>query len=102
MVSIIILGQRLISTPPHLYLKAVNSDRSNISTSGRLARIGPNHLLTDDAEINWRILGPHSKYRRGNWFDSLRFNPHYTSIASETDPVKHDALRWKVSAGVCA
>ena len=69
---------------------------------GKLARIGPNHLLTDDADLNYRILGPNSKYQRGKWFDSLRFDPHYTSIASETDPVKHDALRWKVSAGVCS
>ena len=66
---------------------------------GKLARIGPNHLITDDPQINFRILGTHSPYQRGDWFDSLRFHPHYTSIASETDPAKHDALRWKVSAG---
>ncbi|CAD6446130.1 eb34554e-537a-4da1-8134-b00c23a8627e [Sclerotinia trifoliorum] len=66
---------------------------------GKLARIGPNNLITDDPEINFRILGTHSPYRRGNWFDSLRFHPHFTSIASETSPEKHDALRWKVSAG---
>jgi cytochrome P450 len=66
---------------------------------GKLARIGPNHLITDDPQINFRILGTHSTYRRGDWFDSLRFHPHYTSIASETDPAKHDALRRKVSAG---
>ena len=66
---------------------------------GKLARIGPNHLITDDPQINFRILGTHSSYRRGDWFDSLRFHPHYTSIASETDPAKHDALRLKVSAG---
>ncbi|KAL9078129.1 MAG: hypothetical protein Q9157_002956 [Trypethelium eluteriae] len=45
---------------------------------GKLVRIGPNTLLTDDPEINWRVLGPHSNYRRGKWFDSLRFDPHYT------------------------
>jgi hypothetical protein len=36
---------------------------------------------------------------RSSWFDSLRLDPQYTSIASETNTAKHDALRTKVSAG---
>lgn len=66
---------------------------------GKLTRVGPNHLLTDDPDITRRILAVDSKYTRSEWFDSLRFHPHYTSIASERDPSKHDALRTKVSAG---
>ncbi|KAH7090468.1 putative benzoate 4-monooxygenase cytochrome P450 [Paraphoma chrysanthemicola] len=68
-------------------------------TYGKFARIGPNHLLTDDPEVHWRVLAPHSKYVRSSWFDSLRLDPHFASIASETDTAKHDALRSKVSAG---
>jgi hypothetical protein len=66
---------------------------------GKFARIGPNLLLTDDPEVHWRVLAPRSGYARSTWFDSLRLDPHFTSIASETDTVKHDLLRSKVSAG---
>ncbi|KAF1996569.1 cytochrome P450 [Amniculicola lignicola CBS 123094] len=66
---------------------------------GKFARIGPNHLLTDDLEAHWRILGSKSKYVRSEWFDSLRLDPWFASIASERDPVKHDLLRAKVAAG---
>ena len=83
-------------------LKTVKPTWDDTSTPGKLARIGPNILLTNNLEISLRLLGPQPKYQRANWFDSLRFDPHHTSLASETDPVKHDALRRIVSAGVRA
>lgn len=69
---------------------------------GKIARIGPNHLLASDPSVHWKILDSHSPYKRGKWFDSLRFDPHFTSIASETDTARHDSIRRKVSAGVSA
>lgn len=50
--------------------------------------------------MDWKVLATRSSYLRGPWFDSLRFDPHFTSIASERDPKKHDSLRYKVAAGV--
>jgi hypothetical protein len=70
------------------------------SVPGKIVRIGSNHLVTDDPDLMWRILGTHSNYLTGPWFDSLRFDPHYSSIASERDVAKHDALRNKVATGV--
>ncbi|MCJ1258853.1 hypothetical protein MMC24_006687 [Lignoscripta atroalba] len=69
------------------------------SQYGRLARIGPNHLLTNDPELTRRILATTSRYTRAPWFDSLKIDPHVSNIASERDAKKHSRLRYKLSAG---
>ena len=73
---------------------------TQLPRAGPLARIGPNHILTDDPDIQIRVLETRSPYLRGPWFDSLRFDPHFASIASERDMKKHDKLRKTVAAGV--
>ncbi|KAK0627596.1 cytochrome P450 [Immersiella caudata] len=41
---------------------------------GRIVRIGPNHVLTDDPEILKRVGGPRSAYTKSDWFAiSTRF-----------------------------
>lgn len=66
---------------------------------GSIARIGPNHLVTDDPELTRRILAVGSKWHRGPWFDSIRIDPRVTNIVSERDPRKHNAMRRRMSAG---
>ncbi|KAB8342828.1 hypothetical protein FH972_022426 [Carpinus fangiana] len=66
---------------------------------GRLARIGPNHLITDDPEFVRRILAARSHYVRGPWFDAIRINPEEANIVSERDRGKHNHLRYQMSAG---
>ncbi len=66
---------------------------------GSIARIGPNHLITDDPGLTQRILAARSPYTRGPWFDAIRIDPHITNIVSERDPSKHDRMRHKMSAG---
>lgn len=66
---------------------------------GSIARIGPNHLVTDDPELSRRILAVGSKWRRGPWFDSIRIDPRVPNIVSERDPHKHNAMRRRMSAG---
>ncbi|RDL36198.1 Cytochrome P450 oxidoreductase [Venustampulla echinocandica] len=66
---------------------------------GPIARIGPNHLLTDDPEVVRRILAARSHYTRGPWFDSIRIDPHVPNIVSERDTGKHNHLRHRMSAG---
>lgn len=69
-------------------------------TSGPIARIGPNHLLTDDPEVVRRILATRSHYTRGPWFDSIKIDPHIPNIVSERHTGRHNKLRHKMSAGV--
>lgn len=68
--------------------------------TGPLARIGPNHLLTDDPDVTRRILSARSPYLRAPWFDSIRIDPHIPNIVSERDPEKHNRLRARLAAGV--
>ncbi|MCJ1433379.1 hypothetical protein MMC27_002739 [Xylographa pallens] len=66
---------------------------------GSLARIGPNLLITDDPETTRKILSPRSPYLRAPCFDTLRIDPAITNVVSERDSKKHQALRYKLSAG---
>lgn len=66
---------------------------------GSTARIGPNHLVTDDPELTRTILAVGSKWRRGPWFDSIRIDPRVTNIVSERDIRKHNAMRRRMANG---
>lgn len=66
---------------------------------GSVARVGPNHLITDDPELTRRILAVGTKWRRGPWFDAIRIDPRVTNIVSERDPSIHNAMRHRMSAG---
>ncbi|KAH8651554.1 cytochrome P450 oxidoreductase [Tricladium varicosporioides] len=65
---------------------------------GSLARIGPNHLITNDPATTRRILGVRSGYERGPWFDSIKIDPHVPNIVSERCEEKHRKLRHKLAA----
>ncbi|KAH9989602.1 putative benzoate 4-monooxygenase cytochrome P450 [Xylariaceae sp. FL0662B] len=86
-------------------VRAVQSGKSqehfvNVNRKhGRMARIGPNHLLTDDPDFVRHILSAHSKYTRGPWYDSMRIDPHVPNIVSERNLAKHHRLRYQMSAG---
>ena len=67
---------------------------------GKLARIGPNHLITSDPTTTRDILAARSKYTRGPWFDSIRIDPNTSNIVSERDTKKHSILRHKLAASV--
>jgi hypothetical protein len=47
---------------------------------GLIARIGPNHLVTNDPELSRKILAVGSKWRRGPWFDAIRIDPRVSNI----------------------
>lgn len=71
-----------------------------LTIKGPLARIGPNHVITDDPEITRRILTVRSGYVRGPWFDSVRIDPHIPNIVSERDVKKHSKIRAKLAPSV--
>ena len=71
-----------------------------MATSGGLARIGPNHLLTNDPNTAQKILGARSHYVRGPWYDSLRLDPHRSNLVTERNTRQHNKLRHQMSAGV--
>ncbi|OKL60381.1 hypothetical protein UA08_04237 [Talaromyces atroroseus] len=64
---------------------------------GSVARIGPNHVITDDPDIIRRILAVRSEYVRGPWFDSVRIDPYIPNIVSERSVEKHSKIRAKLA-----
>ncbi|ETS74965.1 hypothetical protein PFICI_13449 [Pestalotiopsis fici W106-1] len=83
--------------------KAISTGRSHeIWTEtnnryGRMARIGPNHVVTDDPSITRRVLAARSGYSRSSAFDSLRMDPEISNIVSEKDGKKHSSTRAKLA-----
>ncbi|EAT84211.1 hypothetical protein HBI56_108720 [Parastagonospora nodorum] len=65
-----------------------------------VVRIGPKTLVISDPSTIRRVLGVNSPYLRGPWFDSLRTNPHTTSVVSERESKKHQAKRQILAPGL--
>ncbi|KAF2196241.1 putative benzoate 4-monooxygenase cytochrome P450 [Delitschia confertaspora ATCC 74209] len=66
---------------------------------GPLARIGPNHVIVSEPEAIRNILGTHSAYTRGPWYNSLRLDPLNANLITERDESKHQKLRRRMAGG---
>jgi hypothetical protein len=66
---------------------------------GKLARIAPNHLITNDPEVLLRISGVNSPYRRSGIYSVFRFRPREDHVFSMRDEKAHTELRRKVALG---
>ena len=66
---------------------------------GPLVRVGPNTLITSDADTLRRMSAPRSPYRRSLTYYTMRLNPGKDHIFSTLDEATHDDLRKKMSAG---
>lgn len=66
---------------------------------GHLVRVGPNDLLTDDAEVIRRMNSARSPYKRSNWYTALRMNPYHEGLFSILDTNAHGKLKAQLSFG---
>ena len=62
---------------------------------GSPCRVGPNLLLTDDADLVRHMNAPGSKWTRSGWYDGVRLDPRYDSVFSARDEKLHADLRAK-------
>lgn len=62
---------------------------------GSPARIGPNLLVTDDADLLKHISGPRSGWTRSWWYTSNRFDPRQDTVFSTRDEKFHTELKAK-------
>lgn len=70
---------------------------------GPVVRIGPNDLVTNDAELLRRMWAVRSPYRKGAWYQAVRFDPTRDNIISMRNDHDHNELRAKMAIGVsCA
>jgi hypothetical protein len=67
---------------------------------GSLARVGPNELVTCDPDILRRVWGVRSQYRRGAFYDAVRFDPSRDNLISLRDDTAHTELKAKMAMGV--
>jgi hypothetical protein len=67
---------------------------------GHIARIGPNDLVTDDAQLLRRMSGVRSQYTRSEWYDGTSFNHKLDHVFSERNEARHNDLRAKMTSGV--
>jgi hypothetical protein len=68
---------------------------------GRIARVGPNTLVTSDWKLWRRVMSVRSPYRRSERFKGFRLNPTKDHIVSVTDEKEHSRLRSIMIHGVC-
>lgn len=75
-------------------------DHCALSTQyGPLVRVGPNTLITSDADTLRRISAPRSSHRRSMNYYAMRLNPGKDHIFSTREEKVHDELRRKMAAG---
>lgn len=65
---------------------------------GRLVRVGPNYLLTDDPETLRQISAARSQYNRDEWWVSLSLTPGSTNLATILEAEPHDKVKAKMAA----
>lgn len=69
-------------------------------TTGPLVRVGPNELVTSSPDIVRRIWAVRSPYRRGAFYDAIKFDPERDNLLSLRDEDAHTALKAKMAPGV--
>lgn len=45
------------------------------ASPGSIARVGPNILVTSEPDLMKRMLNVRTKYKRGDWYAAMRFDP---------------------------
>lgn len=67
---------------------------------GRIARVGPNELLTSSAELLAHMSGVRSPYTRSTWYNqSTRIRPGVDHVFSQIDEEKHRRRRQQMASG---
>lgn len=71
-----------------------------IELIGSPARIGPNLLVTDDADVLRHMAATESGWSRSEWYIAMKSDPRCDSVFSTRDEKMHAELKVKEAAGV--
>ncbi|CAG8982895.1 hypothetical protein HYALB_00002912 [Hymenoscyphus albidus] len=66
---------------------------------GSLARIGPNMLLTSDADVIHLMNRARSPYTKSDWYLGIRIQPGHDNILSTIDETEHTRRRNQMAKG---
>ncbi|POS75469.1 cytochrome P450 [Diaporthe helianthi] len=67
------------------------------SSYGPLVRIGPNQILTSDADFLRKTGAVRGAYTRSQWYAAFRWQPYVDSVFNFSDYVSHDTRRAQIS-----
>lgn len=71
-----------------------------IFTTGLIARVGPNTLVTSSPDLVMRMSAARSPYTKADWYAGSRIPPGQDNIFSQQDEVKHARRRSQMAEGV--
>ncbi|CAK7203654.1 hypothetical protein SEUCBS139899_006392 [Sporothrix eucalyptigena] len=66
---------------------------------GPLVRLGPNQLVTNDPDVLRRLWAVRSPYKKGPFYEAVRFNPERDNLISMRNDALHTELRAKMAPG---
>ncbi|KAL8724299.1 MAG: hypothetical protein Q9166_008030, partial [cf. Caloplaca sp. 2 TL-2023] len=66
---------------------------------GPLVRIGPNDLVTNDADLLRRMSAIRSPYTKSEWYSGTQFDRSMNHVFSERDEARHRDLRNRMAPG---
>jgi hypothetical protein len=82
---------------------SVVAEKKKKKTTGPIARVAPNHLVTSSPELWAHINAARSPYSRAAWYyHAVRFEPGKDNVFTEVDNKKHEKRRKQMAAGVRA
>ncbi|KAK3726122.1 hypothetical protein LTR37_000270 [Vermiconidia calcicola] len=70
-----------------------------IEKYGSPARIGPDLLITDDADLVRHMNAPGSRWTRGPWYEGVKLDPRLDSVFSTRDERVHADLKAREAGG---
>jgi hypothetical protein len=77
-----------------------NSTNLLYYSTGSIARIGPDVVITNDVELMRRISAARSPYVRSDWYRGMRFEPGVDHVFSMMDETAHTKRRAQMTNGV--
>jgi cytochrome P450 len=69
-------------------------------TTGPIARVGPNTLVTSSPDLVMRMSAARSLYPKADWYAGSRIPPGQDNIFSQQDEEKHARRRAQMADGV--
>jgi hypothetical protein len=66
---------------------------------GSTVRIGPNELLTSDADVIRRTSAARTKYTRSEWYKLSTIDPYCDAMLSTLDTAAHDKIKAQTAPG---
>ena len=91
-----------VCTQYGMFTSGLRSESELINALGDIARIGPNTVVTCDADLIRKMNALRgSTYTRGKWYKAFKLDAQRENLFTELDEEKHANMRARISPGVC-